>query len=145
MESGVVLSLEGSAARVEFRENDSCSSCGAKLLCNPTGGGKRQVLARNTASASVGDSVQVVEGENALLKVSALQYGIPLAGFLLGTFFAYGSNWKVSFAPQELVYFSAGLIGLFFGGLISYIWAGRIAAGGNLAFEVTRIITAKHT
>lgn len=140
MEKGIVRETKGSVAYVEFQESGSCSTCGAKALCNPSGGGRRQVMARNTALASVGDKVGVAEAEHALLKVSTLQYGVPLAGFLIGTFSAYGSGLTPSGFPLELFYAGSGLMGLLAGGMLSWLWAKKIASSGNLAFEITRIL-----
>lgn len=148
MEIGIVRKVVGDRAFVEFQTGDACNNCGARLLCNPVGDARRQIAARNHINAQIGDSVAVDESELSLIKISLLQYGIPLFMFILAMFLADAVDFKTLLfnnsgilrdIPEELFTFAGGLVGIVIGGSISYAWAMRIAARDTLSFVITHI------
>lgn len=117
--TGVVTAIEGRMAVVVTRHEPECESCSAKDTCSSLGGSgaNREVRARNTARAQVGDVVKISIQGSPFLKVTFLVYMVPIlaiiGGALLGYFVA-----KFFTAHENL------LVGVFAGlGLLgSFLW-----------------------
>jgi len=139
VDEGVVKRVEKGMAFVSLLENETCEHCNAKILCAPDSSGERGVLARNSAGASVGQRVMVTESKDLLLRLSLMQYGLPLLGFLLGIISLYFLNISVPGIAVEVLYFFGGLAGLGIGGLISRVWATRISQDSSMYFEIAKI------
>ncbi len=95
--------------------------------------------ARNPLGAEVGQNVLVTESGELLLKLTMIQYGLPLIGFLIGIF---GFNfWGVTLfgMPAELFSFVGGLLGLVLGGLVSWKWAYNAGKRANMYFTISKI------
>ncbi len=139
-ETGVVTGVQGDEAIVTLNLQQACASCGARILCVPDNTGKRILRVANPLHANVGSRVAIAEQSGFLLKLSALQYGIPFIGFLTGIFLLYFTQVSVASIPPELIMFFGGLIGLFCGAVISRQLADKIAGSGETFFEIARIL-----
>jgi positive regulator of sigma E activity len=139
-EKGFVRELDGNYAVVELSIQEACEHCGARVLCIPNGSGKHRIRVLNDKGAREGQWVEIGESESFLLKVSAIQYGIPFLGFLTGIFLVYGIAKPVSALPIEVEMFIAGLAGLFLGGYIGHYLLKQIAQRRQTVFSILRII-----
>lgn len=82
-EVGRVQQARDRTALVVFAENPGCTGCAMK--CH-AGSGGREVEAINEVGAAVGDTVEVVFEEKAVLKGSFIVYLIPVIAMLAGYF-----------------------------------------------------------
>ena len=139
-EVGIVTALQDNEAVVELSLQESCESCGARFICVPDQSGKRQLRVSNTVNASVGNHVTITEKSNFLLKVSFLQYGIPIIGFLLAIFLMNTLDLSSLPLPRELLLFIGGLAGLFISGSISRLFIEKLAETDSTFFEISRIV-----
>ncbi|MBC8175469.1 MAG: SoxR reducing system RseC family protein [Candidatus Marinimicrobia bacterium] len=139
-EHGTVVSLEGQLARIQVSTTDSCRKCGARVICTPTDETYRTVIALNKIKAKVGDQVLFTETSNFLLKLSIFQYGIPLAGFFVGVFFALGIGKYTSSRVGELWLFLSGIIGVILGGLYSHRRIKKMAEGSRAFFKIQQVL-----
>jgi positive regulator of sigma E activity len=139
-ERGIITAIIGNEAIIELAAQESCESCGAKMICLPDANGKRKLRALNPHQAKVGSQVTISEKSNFLLLVSFLQYGVPLLFFLLFIFIFYLGDLKLWSLPRELVWFATGLIGIFCGALLSRFFIARLAVSNRSFFEVSEII-----
>lgn len=136
IDQGRVIAVVGDEVLVTIETGEACERCGARILCSPGGDKNRNLKAKNQIGAAVGDRVTVEESGNLLLKLSALQYGLPLTGFLTGVFTVY------LLAPRvgELLIFGCGLLGLALTGLISWRLVKYMAERSRNFFLATRIV-----
>ena len=139
-EKGIVTAIIDDEAIIELTAQESCQSCGAKMICLPDGSGRRQLRASNPNHAAVGNLVAVSEKSNFLLLVSFFQYGVPLLFFFLFVFGFYLTDTTLWSLPKELLWFFGGLLGIFCGALISRFFLERIAASGSSFFEISEIL-----
>lgn len=96
---GKVLRVSGEGSRrnalVEVRADTVCARCAAGKGCGAGLFGKRETLRQvavrvpERASIHEGDSVRLVMQPRDLLVASAIVYGWPLAGGVLGALFAW--------------------------------------------------------
>ena len=140
VEIGVVTALQDNDAIVELSIQESCESCGARMICVPDQTGKRRLRAANPMRAKVGSQVNITEKSNFLLKVSFLQYGIPFLGFLIGIFLLYNADLSKVPVPQELVQFLGGIAGMMIAALISRFYIEKLAEGNSTFFEISKIL-----
>lgn len=131
---GIVSNINGSFATVIIETEDSCATCGIKFLCSPGSDKQKTITLKNTINAKMGDRVTVSEASNVLLKLSVLQYGLPLIGFLFGVIIASQANIRLQ--PVELYQFFSGLLGLGLAGLISYLIIKRMAKTPEKLFKI---------
>jgi positive regulator of sigma E activity len=139
-EKGIITALLDNDAIVEFSLQDSCESCGARMICVPDNTGKRRLRAANPQNARIGDEVSLTEKSNFLLLVSFLQYGLPLILFFLVILALYLAKVSLGPVPKELIWFLGGLAGLLVGALISRHFVERLAAKGGSFFEISEIL-----
>ena len=139
-ETGIVTAIIDDEAIIELSAQETCESCGARMICMPDERGKRRLRASNPPHAHVGNLVAVTEKSNFLLLVSFFQYGVPLIFFFLFIFTFYLTGTTLWSWPKELVWFIGGLAGIFCGALVSRFFLGRLAASGSSFFEITRIL-----
>ncbi|MCK4903726.1 MAG: SoxR reducing system RseC family protein [Candidatus Marinimicrobia bacterium] len=118
-DTGIIAQIDGNYATIAIEANNSCKNCGIRFLCSPGSDKEKTIILENTIGAKVGDRVTVSETSNILLKLSFLQYGLPLIGFLLGIVF--GIQIQIQRRPVEFYQFLCGLLGLGLAGLISYM------------------------
>lgn len=140
IDQGIVTRLENGRAFVSIDEQSACKHCGAKILCAPGQSGERGLLAKNSVDAQVGDYVTVSESGQLLLKISTMQFGLPLLGFLGGIFLLYFTRFDALSFPPEMWMFLGGLAGLGITSLIARQWASRIAETANDSFIISNII-----
>lgn len=136
-DTGTVTDIKGGFATIIFESADDCKDCGIKFLCSPGADNQKSITLENTINAKLGDKVAVTEASNVLLKISVLQYGVPLIGFLAGIIISTQMNIKLN--PIELYQFICGLIGLGLGGLISNSIIKRMAKKPGTLFKISKI------
>lgn len=89
-ESGTVIARVGGQVWVRTIRRSTCGQCQARHGCGQgalaslSDGRANQLRMVNAINADVGDTVIVGIGERQLLMASALVYGMPLLGLLLG-------------------------------------------------------------
>ena len=93
-ETGCVVSLKGNTAVVAMPVSGSCDSCGA---CMISGDGKEVLLvARNSAGASEGDTVEIEINSGRVIAAAFIIYMIPvfmtIVGFLVGNAISGGAE-----------------------------------------------------
>lgn len=134
-DTGIVTNINGNYATITIDTDDSCKTCGIRFLCSPGSDKDKIITLENTIDAKVGDRVAISEASNILLKLSFLQYGLPLIGFLLGIIIAI--QFTINLQPVELYQFLCGLLGLGLAGVISYMIIKGMAKkpGKYLKFE----------
>lgn len=94
-EVGRVVAVQGNQVWVQTIQASSCERCSARAGCGQrvlvavSGGRANQVLVDNPVAAVVGDEVVLGIDDRLLLKASLAVYGMPLAGMLVATVFAY--------------------------------------------------------
>lgn len=119
IKTGVVKAIQGRMAVVVTRHEPECESCSAKDVCSSLGdtGANREVMARNTARAQLGDVVKISIRGSSFLKVTFLVYMVPTLAFIGGALFGYFVA-KFFTAHENL------LVGTFagFGLLGSFLW-----------------------
>jgi positive regulator of sigma E activity len=140
IEVGVVTALHDNDAIVELSIQESCESCGARMVCVADQSGKRRLRAANPIRAEIGSKVNITEKSNFLLKVSFLQYGIPFLGFMLGIFLLYSADLSIIPVPQELVLFIGGIAGMMIAALISRYFIEKLAEGNSTFFVISKIL-----
>jgi len=136
---GVVTRVAGNKAYVEIPMDESCEKCGAKILCAPGNDGEQGLPALNPLGAKVGQNVLVTESGELLLKLTMMQYGLPLIGFLLGLFAFNFWGMTLFGMPAEMFSFIGGLFGLGLGGLVSWKWAYKAGRKSNNYFTISKI------
>ncbi|RBP39211.1 SoxR reducing system RseC family protein [Garciella nitratireducens] len=114
-EIGEVIGIEKGYAKVRIKRTEACARCGA---CNMGQAKSIDFLAKNMASAKIGDKVEIETQTNNVLKASFIMYGIPLLFFLIGTLLAYFiANQLGMIQWNNLISFIAGIIWT----LVSYL------------------------
>jgi positive regulator of sigma E activity len=139
-ERGIVRELNGTYALVELEAQQACEHCSARVLCIPDGRGKRIIRVINDKQVREGQWVEIGEAESFLLKVAAIQYGIPFLGFIFGIFLIYFIATPVSGLPFELEMFFSGLMGLLLGGYGARLLLKQIAQTRQTAFIILKIL-----
>ena len=118
-DKGIITEIDGNILHISIKTEDNCDGCGIKFLCSPKAGEDKIIKLENSIDGKVGDAVEISEASNVLLKLSFLQYGLPLFGFLIGIVISTFLN--ITWRPVELFQFLFGIIGLGIAGLISYL------------------------
>lgn len=136
IDRGRVIDLIGDKARVEIATGEACAACGARVLCSPGTNNSNTLTAFNEVGAKMGDQVEVRERGNLLLKLSLLQYGLPLLGFVLGLFGIY----LILGQDNELILFVAGCLGLGLGAFLAWLGFRHLARQSQHFLVITRII-----
>ena len=139
-EIGIITSLRDNDAIVELSIGETCASCGARILCVPDGTGTRRLRASNPLHAKLGSKVSIIEKSNFLLKVSFLQYGLPLIFFCIFIFSLYSAKISILSIPDELIWFAGGIGGLIIGAIIARYFVERLAEKGGTFFEISEIV-----
>lgn len=136
-DTGIITQIDSNYAIITIEVTDSCKNCGIRFLCSPGSDKEKTITLENTIDAKVGDRIAISETSNILLKLSFLQYGLPLIGFLLGIIIATQLN--INLQPVELYQFLRGLIGLGIAGVISYLIIKRMAKKPGKFFTFKKI------
>jgi sigma-E factor negative regulatory protein RseC len=140
LDTGIITSIQGNEALVTIDAQTTCESCGARVLCVPDQSGKRILKASNPLNAKIGTRVAVRDTSTFLLKLSFLQYGIPLLGFLIGIILCYITDVSLKIIAKELVMFGGGVIGLGIGAFVARYFAQRMAENNSAYFTIFRIL-----
>ena len=140
IETGIITSVQGTDALVTIDRQTACGSCNARVMCIPDGSGKRILKASNPLNAKVGSRVVVSETSHFLLKLSFIQYGIPLIGFLVGIILCHMANISSGIFANELILFAGGIIGLATGAVLAHHFVERMADNKNAFFIISRIL-----
>ncbi|MDX8401962.1 MAG: SoxR reducing system RseC family protein [Mariprofundaceae bacterium] len=81
-----VAAVQGDQALLAGRRASACGGCAGKAACGTLGGWVDrgiEIRVANRLGARVGERVQVEAEDGAILRLSALLYGLPMAAFLL--------------------------------------------------------------
>jgi len=139
-EIGKVIEVQDGFAKVELAETKSCHTCGARLICQPQGSGKRILRLKNSLHAPVGSTVRIEQSDKNQLILGLMQYGLPTAGFVTGV---VGANQLITHPigdiPAELIQFGVGLIVLITTGVIIRLWCKSRASKGFAVFTMKEI------
>jgi len=82
-QTGKVIAITGKTATVRFLRSDACGHCNA---CFHLGSNEADIEIENECRAAVGDVVVIELHGGGMVKASAIAYGIPLAGLLVGVY-----------------------------------------------------------
>jgi sigma-E factor negative regulatory protein RseC len=80
-QEGVVVTIEGSYARIEIGSGGACMECGARGECGTEG---MTLLAYNGVSAVPGDRVRVEPSASGMLTVSFVLFMFPMLAAIAG-------------------------------------------------------------
>lgn len=136
-DTGTITVVSGRLVTIFLESTDNCKDCGIRYLCSPSSDKDKIITLENSINAKVGDRVSVSESSNILLKLSLLQYGFPLLGFLVGII--VGTLIAIPWQPIELFQFLCGLLGLGFTGILSYLIIKRMAKNPYKFFKLEMI------
>ena len=136
-DTGIITKIDDNIATITVDSTDDCKDCGIRFLCSPGSDNQKIITLENTIDAKVGDRVAISEASNILLKLSFLQYGSPLIGFLLGIIIA--TQFTINLQPVEFYQFLYGLLGLGLAGVISYTIIKRMAKKPNNYFKFEKL------
>jgi len=136
-DTGRITKIDNNFATIAIDATDDCKDCGLRFLCSPGSVKEKIIRLENTIDAKVGDRVSISEASNILLKLSFLQYGLPLIGFLLGI--VIGTQIPIKLQPIEFYQFLCGLFGLGLAGIISYLIIKRMAKKPGNYFKFDKI------
>jgi sigma-E factor negative regulatory protein RseC len=134
---GLITRIDNNFATIAIDSTDDCKDCGIRFLCSPGSEKEKIIRLENTIDAKVGDRVSISEASNILLKLSFLQYGLPLIGFLLGI--VIGTQIPIKLQPVEFYQFLCGLFGLGLAGLISFLIIKEMAKKPGNYFKFVKI------
>jgi len=125
--------------KVDSVDKSACKHCQSRIICRPNLDQEdNYIKAKNSINCRIGDKVIIIKRENLLLKISLLQYGFPLIGFLLGMFISYFLKLNIFNIPSELIYFVFGIIGVGLGGVVGRIYANQLSKNPEKYFEIMR-------
>ena len=110
-ETGVIQTLDESHINILFSSKDACDTCGLKVVCAPGKESERNLKLPRTGEFTVGQQVRVEELSNLELHLSLIQFGFPMAMFLVGLLLGFFLS-SGDVLPRELVGFLAACIGL---------------------------------
>ncbi|MCK4353128.1 SoxR reducing system RseC family protein [candidate division WOR-3 bacterium] len=82
-EIGRVVAISGKSVKVEIEPKDSCSSCAAKVFCNPSGK-KMTAEVINELDAKIGNLVKIETTTKSTLFATFLLFILPLIAFGMG-------------------------------------------------------------
>jgi sigma-E factor negative regulatory protein RseC len=134
---GLITKIDNNFATITIDSTDDCKDCGIRFLCSPGSEKEKIIRLENTIDTKVGDRVSISEASNILLKLSFLQYGLPLIGFLLGI--VIGTQIPIKLLPVEFYQFLCGLFGLGLAGLISFLIIKGMAKKPGNYFKFVKI------
>lgn len=132
---GKIISVDGSAAKVEIISQSACASCHAAGFCSATDQKRKLVDVHVSGGYSVGEEVLVVLQRSMGMRAVLLAYALPLLVVLAVTVL-------LSYAGvAELVSGLAGIGALALWYLGVYLFRSRIASG--YAFTIKKITNNK--
>ena len=121
IEKGIVLKAENGLAEIALLETGSCEECSAKIFCKPSENKDSKVLeVSDPYGVQIGDEVQVQISGGAILKASAMLYGVPLLLIILGIILGMEIFAGTSLPELFSFLFGIGLTGLYISGLLLF-------------------------
>jgi len=135
-EIGCVMSLQGDTAVVSMPMSGSCKSCG---LCMIADNGKEVlVLARNSAGAAQGDSVEIEVSAGRVVAAAFIVYMIPvfmtIIGFVVGNWMAGGAEDANLPIILAIVFLAASFVGV-------WLYDRRLRKTEEFTAVVTRVLS----
>ena len=126
--------------KVDSVDKSACKHCQARIICRSDMDRQANFIkVKNSIGCEIGDKVMIIKKENLLLKISLLQYGFPLIGFLIGMFIPYFLKLTILNIPIELIQFIFAIIGVGFGGVAGRAYANKLSKNPEKYFEIVRI------
>lgn len=102
--------------------------------------GPVRIPVENTLNAQPGDIVELSERSAFLLRLSFIQYGLPLLGFTGGILLGWRFQPSGTAMPTELWQFILGLVGLSLAGILGFRRARRLAGRPDQFYRMERIM-----
>ena len=149
-ERALVVGLEGSQVLLEIERKQACGLCGKTRGCGVSIVGKAlghhgTIKVNNTLNANIGQYVLLKMHPNHLLKGTAILYGVPLFGIIVGSFLG-----QVSFNNVQLDAISKDvfeMIGGVLGFVCSQAWVKKysqnVSRENHFVPEIIEIIDSK--
>jgi positive regulator of sigma E activity len=139
-DSDKIVGIEDNLAIIEMEEKEACHSCAARFLCQPNDTGMRIIKVKNSINAKVGDKVLLERSDTNQLKLTGMQYGLPLVGFLVAILISNKLiNHTILSIPAELFQFAIGIITLLLVGILTNLWCRKKAAEKFSIFKIHSI------
>lgn len=110
-ETGFVQTSDGSQVTILFSTGDACETCGLKVVCAPGKKSERLLTLPHAGDFQPGQKVQIEELSNLELHLALIQFGLPMAAFLIGLFLGYVLPFQ-DILPRELSAFLLACVGL---------------------------------
>jgi positive regulator of sigma E activity len=140
-ETATVVAIQERWVVVELDEKDACHACGAKMICRPNATGKRTLKILNTLQAKIGDRVLIEQIGANQLKLTTIQYGLPLLGFLTGVLIAnYHIKSDFLGIPAELLQMACGVMMVIIIGFGIFLWSRKKAQSGFSIFRLRQVL-----
>jgi len=140
-EIGIIVDKNGDSVTVELVQTGECDNCSGRFLCNIGGNGKRKIKIKYDGQISSGELVEIEKVGQNILKISLIQYGIPLLFFISSISLSYSLlKTKISDGYPELISFCVGIFVVILSGfLIKYIFS-KISRKDLTMFKIVRVI-----
>ena len=139
-EEGVVKELKGERARVTTQRGAACADCGTRHACKALGGSdEAEITALNRAEAKVGDVVELVLPEKALLWASVMVYLLPVVGLLIGAILGNAYHRELGLGADGAAALGA-LCGLAVGLSGTWLASRRAARTGSTMPVIERVV-----
>ena len=119
-QQAVVMEVSGDTARVRGARASACGHCAGQAACGTLGAWTQRFAemdVHNRVGAQVGDTVTIRIADGALLKVTAVLYGLPMLAFVIGGM--AGQLLAVAMAAQGELWSVAGAL---LGVLLAWFW-----------------------
>jgi len=139
-ELGQVVAIEQDLAVIELDTKEACQHCQARVICQPDKRGRRILRLKNSLGAQIGDQVRIESSDRNHIILAFLQYGLPLASFILTIFML--NVWVESYPwqiPLEVGHFILGILALFITGLGIRWLCGQLIKHDFAIFELKAI------
>lgn len=109
-ETGIVVEVDGSKAKIAIERSEACNKCGA---CRLAERGQQMILTvDNAIQAKTGDRVTIDLKASSLLSATFIIYVLPLAALLLGVALGYWIADAVNMPRNGDIYGAIGGIAL---------------------------------
>lgn len=82
-ETGKIIEIMGSTAKVEVSQKEVCHKCPSESFCKLATGGSRSIEAVNEMGAKVGDTVKIEIGSGNILVSAFFVYIFPIIALLV--------------------------------------------------------------
>jgi sigma-E factor negative regulatory protein RseC len=137
-DKGVVTTRLGDTVSVILQSHEDCASCSLAQFCVSSRSPSSTVMVTTSFDVAPGDMVEISIDDSLILKVSAIMYGVPLLGFLVGVFGGYGLSPLLGLQSGAAVAapIVSGFVLLALGIIVSRTMARKL----NVTGKVTRLI-----